>query len=122
MIAGAVSVSAVMVVGDASPELYGVVSTAEGELISVVVDLVAVVVNGGASERGRDAGLDPTSARLMRLLKVPVVGEDDVVTVWGSAEVVGEDVISPDAGKDVAVADAGTSETGLDTGLEPPSA
>jgi len=87
-----------------------------------VVGTVTVVADGGTAEIGRDAGLDPPNARLMRLLNVPVVGEDGVATVWGKVAVVGEDVVAPDVGKVVTVAEAGTSEIGRDTGLEPPNA
>lgn len=46
-----------------------------------MVGNVGIVADGGTSEIGRDAGVDPPNARLMRLLNVPVVGEDGVATV-----------------------------------------
>jgi len=65
------------------------------------------------SERGRDTGLDPPNALLIRLLKVPAVGEGAAVLTLGDL------VVPSEPGKFVSVADGGTSEIGRDTGREP---
>lgn len=83
VVSGAVIVGAVTVPEDAGSMLCEVAWAAEGATVSVVVvvGIVAIVAGGDTSEIGRDVGVDPPNARLMRLPNVPEVGVDAVAMV-----------------------------------------
>lgn len=94
----------------------GVATTLEkvgGAGEDAVLSEAGTFVAEGDGERGRDTGLDPPNALLMRLLKVPVVGEGATVLALGDI------VVPSEPGNVASVAEGGTSEMGRDTGRDP---